>query len=324
VSTVTRRRFTRGVAALTLTMTALMSFAPDASAVSPQRVGWWNTLSAGGAVAPAPTTPTGGIRVAAGPGQVLAYGAVLYSMPTDATGQLKLTIAGSQGTPQVQACPTKNTRWKAGDDQPSDSAPAYDCSITHYPGTISSDGASVSFDVTTFDAITAGQLSLAIVPDLSATGSPAGAVNQPFSVDIGKPGASSMTTTGAPPPSMRPSSGSTPAAQQPAPSPPSHAAAAGQPLGVPAGTNLPDTQAVPPTAPAPQVAPSAAPASAQSSPDSTRGPAATAGSVIGGLALVVALMFWGTGRGLLGGRIIPLSVPLAPRSDLSQLRGEGG
>ena len=172
---------------------------------------------------------------------------------------------------------------------------------------MAADGKSVSFPLTITDAT--GPLSLAVVPDLSAD-TPTG-VNEPFSVDFDKPNAASLTFTAAPvasdtaPPAptatFAPGSGA-------APNPP-----AGSALGVPHVPAPPAIQAPPPdTAAAPQLAASAPPAASPAQPAASTGgrsAASTVGTAIGGLALVVAFLLWGLGRGLLGGRILPLSAP---------------
>src|SRR5438309_6935 len=135
-----RLRLVATSVALGAGMTMAAVHAQVALARAPVRVGWWNSVSAPGLAAPAPTTPSGGLRVAAAPGQVLAFGAVLYRVPLGSTAKLTLKIAAVEGAPLVQACPTKNIRWKAGDDQPADAAPAYDCSTLHSPGNVASHG----------------------------------------------------------------------------------------------------------------------------------------------------------------------------------------
>lgn len=302
------RRIASAGAAAAASMGAVALLATAAYAESPVRVAWWNMVSASGVVAPAPATPSGGIHVAAAPGQVLAYGALLYPLPAHASlGSLTLSIAGSQGTVQLTACPTKGTSWSAGDDQAGDSAPAYDCSAMHVSGAVAGDGKSVVFALT---ALPAGALSVAIVPDLTSSAG----VNQPFSVDLDKPGPSSLnvvadTSTPAAPPAPTATTPNAPAA---APAKPS--IAAGRPLALP---KLPPsastTQAAPAvTGAAPQIAsgaPSTAPAGPQSVGASSRSAMSTAGSIVGVLALIAALMYWGLGRGLLGGRVQPLSIP---------------
>ena len=109
-----RRRLMVTTLALGTGMAVAAIHAQLALAQSPARVGWWNSVSAPSLAAPAPTTPAGGLRVSASPGQVLAFGAVLYQVPVGSTARLTLKIAGAQGTPQVQACPTKNIAWKGG------------------------------------------------------------------------------------------------------------------------------------------------------------------------------------------------------------------
>jgi hypothetical protein len=298
-------RVMRGVLATTFAAAALAITSPVAYAQQAARVGWWNTVTVAGLPGPAPTTPQGGLHIAAAPGQVLAYGAVLYAMPVNTTGSLTLAIAQAQGTVALQACPTKSINWPGGGDQPSDKAPTYDCNAARDPGTVSADGSTVTFRVATFATTSAGRLSLAITPDLTA--------NQPFSVDIDKPSASSLTVTGSPPP---PPPTATPTGQAAAPSHPSTTSqsAAGRPLGVPAPPALPPaTTNAPSSGPAPQVAPStpaAAPGATPVASGNNRSAASTAGSVIGVLAIIAALLFWGLGRGLLGGKIPVLSSPV--------------
>jgi hypothetical protein len=265
---------------------------------APVRVGWWNSVSAGGNAAPSPTTPAGGMHIASGPSTVLAYGALLYPVPQAASGQLQLSITGSQGTVALVACPTKTASWAAGDDQSSDNEPTYDCSAFHFPGTVSADGTSVTFSVNALIESTPGMLSLAIVPDPSASA--------PFSVDIDKPGPQSLAVTSAPPPAFTPPPTSAPAS---APAP-ATAPVAGAPLGLPRTTQTtPQTTTAAPPVSAPQVA-SNPPANVATAPTASTGNSAraTEGSIFGAVALVAALLFWGLGRGILGGRITPLSV----------------
>jgi hypothetical protein len=157
--------------------------------------------------------------------QVLAYGAVLYALPEGSTATLRLKIAGSAtGTPQVAACPTIGTAWSAGDDQPSSSEPAYDCTTQHYAGTISADGATMTFQLKAQFEATPGLVSMAIVPDVSSTALPTG--SSPFSVDFAPPDASSLTPA---PTGMQPSS------SEPLP-PPSSLFTPPSPIGAVAGS----------------------------------------------------------------------------------------
>src|SRR3954452_18712517 len=242
-----RRNWRRITSAGLLTAAAALVVAtwPSAASADPAvRTAWWNTISGGGQSAPSPTAPDGGMHVAVSPGQVLAFGAVLYDMPQDATATLELKLSG-QGTPVLAACPTKDSSWKAGGNQPSSEAPAYDCATRSYTGSVSSDGATVTFLVDGGAETTPGELSLAIVPYMTHD-APAGVGTElpadstaPFSVDIAKPDVSSLTVTSVARIPGDPS-GATP--QQPVPGP----AAAGSGTtstagGISAGGQVPPT-----------------------------------------------------------------------------------
>ncbi|HEU5033463.1 MAG TPA: hypothetical protein VFT62_01765, partial [Mycobacteriales bacterium] len=222
---VVRRAGLAGLAAAAATVFALTGSAP-AQADAPVQTGWWNALSGGGQAAPAPTTPAGGLHIAVAPGQVLAFGAVLYAMPADATATLELpitnvvmtdnvnttgeTIGGVVPVPSLspalalRACPTKTTAWKAGDDQPMAAAPGYDCSTRSVTGNLAADGKTVTFLLDGSLETTPGQLSVAIVPVLTnaipnlGTEAPVD-TTQPFSLDVPKPGTDSLTLTGTSP-----------------------------------------------------------------------------------------------------------------------------
>jgi hypothetical protein len=177
---------------------------PTAANADPAvRVGWWNTASGGGQAAPDPTAPDGGLHIAVAPGEILAYGAVLYNLAPDATATLELKVSG-QGTPVLQACPTKDLSWKDGGDQPADAAPAYDCSVHSYTASISSDGTTATFLLDGSADTAPGQLSLAIIPYMTHD-APGGVGTElpvdstaPFSVDIPKPAVDSLTVTSLP------------------------------------------------------------------------------------------------------------------------------
>src|SRR3954471_21408718 len=201
-----RRNWRRIVSAGLLTTAGALVVAtwPSAASADPAlRTGCWNTMSGGGQSAPAPTAPDGRLHVAGSPGQIVAFGAVLYDLPQDATATLELKMSG-QGTPVLVACPTKDSSWKAGGNQPSSDAPAYDCATRSYTGSVSSDGATVTFLVDGGAETTPGELSLAIVPYMTHD-APAGVGTElpadstmPFSVDIAKPDVSSLTVTSLP------------------------------------------------------------------------------------------------------------------------------
>ncbi|HET6817275.1 MAG TPA: hypothetical protein VFH66_08650 [Mycobacteriales bacterium] len=245
-----------------------------AQADSPVRTGWWNTASGGGQSAPAPTTADGGLHIAVAPSQILAYGAVLYDMPQDATATLELKVSG-QGTPVLVACPTKDSSWKEGGDQPASDAPAFDCSTHSYTGSVSSDGATVTFLLDGSAETTPGELSLAIVPYMTHD-APGGVGTElpvdstpPFSVDIPKPDASSLVITSSTLPTSG-SSGSVSSTGQTQP-PATSGAGAGSSSGSTAGGSVPPTlTAGPPpstsTAAVDNAAPQVAPAGTTQQP----------------------------------------------------------
>src|SRR5258708_10662342 len=101
-----RRRTAGTMAIVGAGLMALGALSTTADAAPALRVGWWNTATANGAAAPSPTTPTGGIRVAAGAGTaqtqvpgtvpnppVVASGALLYMLPEGSTPTLLLNLA---------------------------------------------------------------------------------------------------------------------------------------------------------------------------------------------------------------------------------------
>ena len=268
-----RRNWRRVVSAGLLTAAGALVVAtwPSPASADPAvRTGWWNTVSGGGQSAPSPTAPDGGLHIAVAPGQVLAYGAVLYSLPKEATATLELKLS-AQGTPVLLACPTKTDSWKEGGDQPSSDAPAYDCAARSYIGNVSADGATVTFFVDGSTETTPGQLSLAIVPHMTHD-APAGVgtelpvdATQPFSADIAKPDVSSLTVTSLPVTPMGGGGGTLPpATTDPATS--TSGGTASSTGGTSTGGQVPPTLTTGPAAQTatvdapPQVAPPAAPA----------------------------------------------------------------
>jgi hypothetical protein len=279
-----------------------------AHAAGPIRVGWWNTSTANGAGSPSPTTPAGGLRVAAGSGtaqttvpgtlpdaRVLAYGAVIYELPEGGSATLTLKIAQTSGTPLVVACPTSNANWTAGDDQPAP-GPSYSCEAQHFAGTVSTDGTTIAFKLTAEFETTPGEVSLAIVPDLSNPATPVGGA--PFSLDLNPPDAAGFSSS-EPPADNQPTYTYVP---PPAYVPPPDTL--GAPLGEPAAAPAPVAQA-PAAAPA---RPAALPVTAVA--NTGDGWRARLAEALGIAALGGAVLLWSFGFGLLGGRITPLSVPV--------------
>ena len=215
-----------------------------ASADAPVKVGWWNFASGGGSAAPAPDTNPGGLRVAVSTSQWLAIGAVEYSLPTDGSATLELAVthittgSGAPSLNDIQACPTKDDSWKAGDNQDAAGAPSWDCSVHHFAGQLSSDQSTMTFQVDGSADVTDGSLSLAIVPvhttALPAIGTDPGTdtdLTPPFAIDFDKPNANSFVSddsspssssgtpsgSSAPPPSDTGSTGASSTSSVPAP-----------------------------------------------------------------------------------------------------------
>ena len=219
-----------------------------ASADTPVKVGWWNFASGGGQAAPAPDTKTGGLRVGVSSSQPLAIGAVEYSLPRDGSATLELAVtsitsnANAPAVNAILACPTKDDSWKAGDNQDSSTAPAFDCDRAYSVGRLSADQSTMTFQVNGSADISDGVLSLAIVPAHSTAipyiGTDPGTgtdLTPPFVIDFDKPSSNSFVTDGgsssssssdtpssssAPPPSDTGSTGtsSTPSFTAPPPS----------------------------------------------------------------------------------------------------------
>src|SRR4051794_11707737 len=148
-----------------------------ALADAPTRTGWWNAATAGGVALPQPTTGGDDLHVSEGPASPAAFAAVAYDLLgplSDGTLVLKVVPNSAVGTVAVVACPTKDTSWKAGGNQPYDAAPAYDCSHS-VAGLVAADGTSVRFLLDARQQAASGVLSLAVVPQDGAT---------PFSVDF--------------------------------------------------------------------------------------------------------------------------------------------
>ncbi|HVA60457.1 MAG TPA: hypothetical protein VNG13_07955 [Mycobacteriales bacterium] len=184
------------------TVAATFALAGPAFAEAPLRAGWWNLVSANGSAAPA-TTPAGELHVAVAPGQVLAYSALAYQVGSAGSATLTVAVDTSteQGTPSLLACPTLNTSWRNGDDQPSSAAPGYNCAAHSYAGVLSSSGKSVTFLLDSGAQVAAGLYSVAIVPATTNNvpvldiGAPTDAT-PPFSVDLATPGGESFSGAG--------------------------------------------------------------------------------------------------------------------------------
>ena len=163
----------------TLACAAVLAAPTAALAAEPERTGWWNRLSVGAVAAPQPMTSREDLRIASGPGQPSAYAAVLYRAPGSAAATLDLQLRNVTGTPDVVACPTENTDWPEGGNQPYDNAPPFDCEAGSAVGSVSEDGTTLSFALDTTTQTEPGVWSLALVPSPEAAGL--------FALDVVKP-----------------------------------------------------------------------------------------------------------------------------------------
>lgn len=184
----------------------LLAAAPAVAATSAVQSGWWNEASAGPLAAPS-TTPGNELQVSNGLQGPLAFAAVRFSVPsgTSSSSDLSLTLdvpSGSTstiGTPAVSACPTTGS-WKAGGDQPSSSAPGYDCTA----GNEANGSVSGTSERWVFPAAWASgsTVSVALVPT-------PGTQNDPFSQQFDDPTSASVSV-------LQPSTNSFPAPASPA------------------------------------------------------------------------------------------------------------
>ena len=304
-----RKRYRRigsllaGLSSLSFVLTVVPALRSDA--LTPVRTGWWSQT--GGAMAlPPPDVPADGLYVQGGAGDPMAVSALVYEVPSDQTaGKLTLAIAGTPPAAlSVQACalaPGAESFKPAQDGAWSD-APKYDCTKP-VPG--ASDGSNVTFDVATLAAD--GRVAVAIVPTMATD-----------RVAFAKPTDSSLATTASPAAGTPSNAAPLPAplsAMTPAPAPASSGTAPAGPPASPAaaapdfGSSLqPSASFAPPPAASPRAATPAsnagAPLPAASSAASTSSDGATrAGRILTMSLLLLALLAYSRGYGLLGGRV---------------------
>lgn len=192
-------RARRGIVVSTgLAPMLLLVLAGAAAADAPTKTGWWNAASANGVALPQPTTDADNLHVGQGPSGPSAYSAVSYDLlgqtVSSAVLELKVAPHSAVGAIDVQACPTKDSAWKAGGNQPYDSRPAYDCA-KGIQGLAATDGTKVTFVLDTAQQLAGLGYSLAIVPSADA---------KPFQVDFVKPDATSLAPQVEAPPPVEP------------------------------------------------------------------------------------------------------------------------
>jgi hypothetical protein len=307
---VTRRGRLLGLVAVAVAAAAtLLASAPSGWADAPSAYGWWNEANAGLPVPPPapPSVPPDGLYVANGISGPTAIAALTVPVPSGAAmGPLVLHVAGSPLMTQPPvACPLRSS-FKPAEGGAWTDRPTYDCAQAQKVGSVDSAKTTVTFDASPF--LRGGAVAVAILAG--------GPTDQ---VAFVKPGTDTLATSNVP--------GAVPAADVPAPPP----ADAASPLGSEAASALPalDTGAA---SALPPLAGPVAPGSLPSVAPSRGGTAATGGTfsqvgtvgsshsgwrsrvggVLGGIAVLLALVAWNEGYGLLGGRVRNLASPLGP------------
>lgn len=246
-------RAAAALAGLCVIGTGWAAFAPEASAVSAIQTGYWSSLPA------APQVPSGGIEVGSNPSGAHAVAAIRFTLAVGEAVQtvtLKVAQAEPQNQVAIKACPiaARSASWSppsGGGPGPLSDAPAFDCSGGVVTGTLSSDGTTMSFDLSLVHFVD-NTVDIELSPNLvdAPVGGVPGVPSQTdatFDASFGPVTAQQISVVSAPvsapPPSSPDNSGSGNPAVAPAP------AAAGQ-VNIPPATTGVDT-----TGTAPVVAP---------------------------------------------------------------------
>ena len=153
-----------------------------------ERTAWFNAASGGGLAAPQPTTSEDDLRIVRAV-ETQAFSALLYTgAGVRASLDLAVRDGSSQGTPDVVACPTVDTAWEAGGNQPMESAPEVDCDRSMSFGLLSDDGTTLSFGLDGAFQVQPGTWSIALVPTPGGVSAgPPPKVPLPFSIDLEPP-----------------------------------------------------------------------------------------------------------------------------------------
>ena len=137
------------LAGLCVIGTGWAAFAPEASAVSAIQTGYWSSLPA------APQVPSGGFEIGSNPSGAHAIAALRFTL-ADGEAVQTVTLKVAQAQPQnqvaIKACPVaaRSASWappSGGGPGTLSDAPASDCSGGVVTGTLSSDGTTMSFDL---------------------------------------------------------------------------------------------------------------------------------------------------------------------------------
>ena len=298
-------------AAATAAAAAMMATAPTGWADAPSAYGWWYEANAGLPVpSPAPpSVPPDGLYVANGVSGPAAIAALTVPVPPGAAmGPLVLHVAGSPLMTQPPvACPLRSS-FKPAEGGAWADRPTYDCMHAMKIGSVDSAKTTVSFDASPF--LRDGVVAVAILAG--------GPTDQ---VAFAKPGPGTLATSnvaGADPGAAIPRPASADATSQAGGAagvltPPTvDTSLAASPLAVPA----PAFGSVPPSVSAGSKGATLATGSATrelgARSASHSGWRSRVGGVLGVAAVLLALLAWNEGYGLLGGRVRSLASPLGP------------
>jgi hypothetical protein len=304
-----------------------------AAASGPAKYGWWYEANSGLPVAPPapPQVPSDGLYVENGFSGPSAISALTFTVPSGAQlGPMTLKISGTPTLTQAPVACTMSsasTDYKAAEGGSWTERPAFDCKKAQATGSVDSSKTAVTFDVDPF--LANGAVAVVILAggpaDQIAFQKPDDSALQVTSGDVGAapgvPSAGPGATSAAPDASAGISNGATPSSLSPDASPL-------PPVGSGAGAALAG-----PTGPAAPAGPPVAAPSSGNTSSGSRGYALarpTAATVrqgwrtglatgLGLTAILIALIGWALGYGPLGGRALPLSVPLrAPSTQAGQ------
>ncbi len=305
-----------GVVAMTFVATGAL----PATAEAPVKYGWWSAANQGPVAPPAPPdVPAKGLYVENGFAGPTAVSALSFTLaPGETAKTVTLAVTGNPAISSAPvACPLKADTYQPAENGAWSDAPAYDCAH-QLTGKVAADQSTVTFDVSglgrtgdlaiavlaggpadrvAFEAPSASTLTVDAAPAASGTGTGTAGGGTGAYGGTGTYGGGSASSGTPPAPPAAPDQ-SVPAPQGDASfSPPAGTAA---PAPAIAGDSGGAQQA-----PAPAGAPATRPVAAGAAGGSTGHRAA---SLLGLAALVVALVAWSEGFGVLGGRAVSLAV----------------
>ncbi|HEV3226206.1 MAG TPA: hypothetical protein VGZ52_05210 [Acidimicrobiales bacterium] len=292
--------------------TGVLLFAGPSQADAPRAYGWWYAANLGLPVAaPPPSAPGDGLYIENGVTGPTAFSALSFTVPSGAAiGRLSLHVAGSAMLSQAPiACPLQSASFKPAQGGAWSERPAYDCQKAQKTATMDASKSTLTFDVSPF--LRDGTVAFAILAS--------GPLDH---AGFDKPGPDTLTVTNAgAPPSAAPAIGF---ATTPNGSSGNVVPSAG--FTAPGGLSATTTAGAPttgaPTAPA-ATPPTGTAASSPFATIATPTPPwrTNVARVAGIAALLLVLIAWSEGYGILGGRIQPLSSPLRTTSRVPMANG---